>query len=105
MMKEELELMEPDKTPLKIGGVTFLSFLIVGFIPLTIYVWDYLFTFNGDTFWTTCLLTSLGFIMVGWLKSVATQTSRRKEILETLTLGIVAAGVAYFVGDILEKLI
>ncbi|MFT6743134.1 MAG: VIT1/CCC1 family predicted Fe2+/Mn2+ transporter, partial [Paraglaciecola sp.] len=59
----------------------------------------------GDTFWTTCLLTSLGFIMVGWLKSVATQTSRRKEILETLTLGIVAAGVAYFVGDILEKLI
>lgn len=105
MMKEELEMMEQDKTPLKIGGVTFLSFVLVGLIPLLIYVWDYLFKFSGDTFWTTCVLTSLSFAAIGWLKSVATQTSRWTGIIETLILGIIAAGVAYFVGDILEKFI
>ena len=105
MMKEELEMIEQDKTPLKIGGVTFLSFLLVGIIPLTVYVWDYLFKFSGDTFWTTCVLTSMGFAFIGYLKSVATQTSRWKGVVETLTLGIIAAGVAYFVGDILEKII
>jgi len=105
MMKEELEMMEQDKTPLKIGGVTFLSFVLVGLIPLLIYVWDYLFKFSGDTFWTTCILTSLSFAAIGWLKSVATQTSRWTGMIETLILGIIAAGVAYFVGDILEKFI
>ncbi len=105
MMKEELEMLKEQKSPLAIGTVTYLSFVLLGLIPLVIYVWDYLVGYTGDLFFTACLLTSLGFIIVGFLKTYVTQTNRWKGILETLLLGGVAASVAYFVGDWLEKLI
>lgn len=105
MMKEELEMMKNQKSPFKIGLVTYVSFLIVGLIPLVVYVWDFLFEFNGNVFWATCGLTSLGFIFIGYLKSFVTQTNILKSIWETLLLGTIAAGVAYYVGDILEKMI
>ena len=50
-------------------------------------------------------LTGLGFAAVGWLKTYVTETSHWKGILETIILGAVAAGVAYLVGDVLEKVI
>ena len=105
MMKEELEMIKTQKSPFKTGLVTYISFILIGLIPLIIYLWDYLFEFNGNVFWTTCLLTSLGFIFIGYLKSFVTQTHLWKSIWETLLLGIIAAGVAYYVGDILEKIL
>ena len=105
MMKEELEMIEQDKLPFTTGLVTFFSFLFVGLVPLVIYIWDYLFSFPGNVFGAACGLTFLVFAAIGYLKSVATQTSRWKGVLETLLLGIVAAGVAYFVGDFLAKII
>ncbi len=105
MMKEELMMSEESRSPIKIGGVTFLSFLLVGLIPLLIYVWNSLFEFNGDLFLWTSILTSLAFIFIGFLKSYVTQTGKIKGVLETLTLGIIAATIAYFVGDILENIV
>ena len=106
MMKEELEMIPETKSPLAMGGVTYLSFILIGLIPLLAYV----FNFGGDMersrlFLISCILTSIGFILVGWLKSYVTQTSRLRGILETLFLGGCAAAVSYFVGDILEKII
>lgn len=105
MMKEELEMMKNHKSPFKIGLVTYMSFLTVGIIPLVVYLWDFLFTFSGNVFWTTCGLTGFSFMMIGYLKSFVTETDKWKSILETLLLGAIAAGVAYYVGDILEKII
>ena len=51
------------------------------------------------------ILTSIGFIIIGFLKTYVTETNRWVGVLETLLLGALAAGVAYFVGDILEKMI
>ena len=50
-------------------------------------------------------LTFLAFAVIGYLKSYATETSIWKGVGETLFLGASAAGVAYFVGDFLEKLL
>jgi len=105
MMKEELEMIKNHKSPFKIGLVTYISFLLIGLIPLVIYVWDYAFDFSGNVFWTTCGLTGFGFIMIGYLKSFVTETNKWKSMWETLLLGAIAAGVAYYVGDILEKMI
>ena len=105
MMKEELEMIEEQRSPWTIGFVTYISFISIGLIPLALYVYDYLFDFSGDLFMYTCILTALGFIFVGWLKTYVTETSKWKGILETLVLGAIAAIVAYYVGDILEKLI
>ena len=105
MMKDELKMIENHKSPFAMGAVTFISFILIGFIPLMLYVWDYLFGFEGNLFFSTCLLTSIGFMFIGFLKTYVTETSLIKGILETLILGAIAAAVAFYVGDILEGVV
>ncbi|MCH8319201.1 MAG: VIT1/CCC1 transporter family protein [Bacteroidetes bacterium] len=88
------------------GLMTFLSFIFVGFIPLLAYVVNYFSGGEtGSLFLTSCLLTSLAFLIIGYLKSYVNQSSKIKSVLETLILGGMAAAVAYLVGDVLEKII
>lgn len=105
MMKEELEMSKQSKSPFMMGLVTFLSFLLMGLIPLSVYLWDFLFTFSGDLFFWSALLTGLGFAIIGYFKSYVTQTPYFRDIVETLSLGTVAAVVAYFAGSLLEKMV
>lgn len=105
MMKDELNMIEEVKSPFKIGLATLISFVVVGFIPLIVYVWDFFYEANFNVFLWTCLLTAVAFVLVGALKSWVNQTGIWKSVLETLSLGFVAAMVAYFVGDILEALL
>ncbi|NNL82193.1 MAG: hypothetical protein HKP28_02315 [Winogradskyella sp.] len=105
MMKEELLMSEETKSPFMMGLVTYMSFILIGIIPLLLYVWDYLFGFNANLFIWTCIFTSFGFILIGFLKTYVTQTSKLKGVLETLTLGLIAAAVSYYVGDLLEHLL
>ncbi len=106
MMKEELEMMADTKPPLTMAGVTFLSFIIVGLVPLLVYVYGYsLGKVLDQSFLISCILTSLAFTGIGWLKSVVTQTNTLKSIAETLFLGASAAVLAYWVGNVLEKIV
>ncbi|MDX1476833.1 MAG: VIT1/CCC1 transporter family protein [Saprospiraceae bacterium] len=105
MMTDELGLMKEKKSATAIGAVTFISFVMVGLIPLVVYVWDYLAGFSGNLWVSACVLTSFAFIGIGYLKAIVTQTNKWKGVIETLLLGGIAAAVAYFVGDLLEKLI
>lgn len=103
MMKDELNLMEETKSPFKIGLATFISFILVGFIPLLVYLWTFFNPSSINVFLWTSILTGIAFVIVGWLKSNVNQTSSIKSISETLALGLLAAVVAFYVGDILEK--
>jgi vacuolar iron transporter family protein len=105
MMREELGMTLAENSPIRTATVTYISFLMIGFIPLLIYVWDYLRPINNNLFLLSSLLTAGGFIFIGALKSYITQTSIFRSIIETLLLGIIAALVAYFVGNILERII
>ncbi len=105
MMKDELMMSEERKSPFIMGFVTYMSFISIGLIPLIIYVWDYIANFPGNLFVWTSILTSIAFIFIGFLKTYVTQTSKLKGILETVILGVLAAMVSYFVGDILEGII
>lgn len=105
MMKEELEMVKSDKAPYKTAGMTFFSFLIVGSVPLLSYV----FTGTGpsvqeDLFLYSCILTGVALAIVGSLKSIVTEKNILFGIFETLLLGGLAAFLAYFVGDVLEKM-
>lgn len=102
MMKEELGMSVPTRSPFTIGMVTFVSFMIVGLIPLSVYVWDYLSDFPGDLFVWASLLTTSAFAVIGILKSYVTETSKWKGLLETVLLGVLAASLSYVVGDLLE---
>lgn len=105
MMKNELELIPDSKSPFKIGLATLISFIVVGFIPLMVYVYDYFEEAKFDVFIWTSIFTGIAFILIGWLKSFVNQTNVLKSVFETLILGIVAALVAFYVGDFLETLI
>uniref|UniRef100_UPI00261FB67C VIT1/CCC1 transporter family protein n=1 Tax=uncultured Eudoraea sp. TaxID=1035614 RepID=UPI00261FB67C len=105
MMKEELVMFDEDKSPVIIGGVTYVSFIIIGLIPLSVYVLDFIYPLERDLFLLSSLFTAIGFIIIGWLKAFVNQTTFWKGILETLLLGGIAAVVAYFIGDFLESII
>jgi len=105
MMKDELKMSEESKSSFMIGFVTYISFILIGLIPLVIYVWNYITIFSGNLFIWASILTSIAFIFIGFLKTHITQTSKLKGILETLILGVLAATVSYFVGVILEGII
>jgi len=105
MMKEELEMIPTNKSPVAMGSVTFISFVLVGFIPLLIYVLDYIFAMDVNLFYVSSILTSMAFMGIGALKSYVTNSSRIAGILETLFLGAAAASLAYIVGSVLQRLI
>ena len=105
MMKEELEMIEEQKSPFMMGLVTYASFLAIGLIPLLIYVVDYFSPLGQNLFLLSSILTAGGFIIVGWLKTYVTETPHWKGVLETLLLGAIAALVSYFVGDLLEHIV
>lgn len=102
MMKDELNMMEENKSPFKIGLATLISFILVGFIPLLVYLIDFFSPIRTHLFLGTSLLTGLAFILIGWMKSWVNQTAILKSISETVGLGFLAALVAFYVGDLLE---
>ncbi|MEO1411971.1 MAG: VIT1/CCC1 transporter family protein [Bacteroidota bacterium] len=106
LMKNELDLIEDKRSSLMIGGTTYVSFILLGFIPIVVYLMDYVLGgLEIPLFLSAALLTSLSFVLIGWMKASINETSIRKGILETISLGILAAGVAYWIGDLLEKII
>jgi VIT1/CCC1 family predicted Fe2+/Mn2+ transporter len=96
---------ETEKSPTWIGGVTYVSFILIGLVPLGVYVVDMIRPLGEHLFAISCVLTSLGFVAIGWLKAYVNRTHYLKGILETLTLGSLAALLAFFVGDFLEQLL
>jgi|APTNR8051073442_1049403.scaffolds.fasta_scaffold02843_9 vacuolar iron transporter family protein len=106
-MKEVNEMIHPELTSFNIGLATFISFFIVGLIPLSYYVYEYLINVKSDfsSFIISCILTSLAFILIGYFKSYITDRDKIKSILETLSLGAIAASLSYLLGSFLEEMI
>ncbi|MFK7807837.1 MAG: VIT1/CCC1 transporter family protein [Saprospiraceae bacterium] len=105
MMKEELEMMSEQKSPFMMGAVTYASFLLIGLIPLLVYVIDFINPLQQNLFFLCSVLTGTGFFIIGWMKAYVTQTKKWKGVLETILLGAVAALVSYYVGDLLESVV
>ena len=97
--------MSSQNSPISIGAVTFISFVLIGLIPLLAYILAYFNIFQFDPFLYSTVLTAGAFIFIGYLKSSVTQSNKMRGIAETLILGMLAALVSYFVGDILEHLL
>jgi len=105
IMKEGLRIIPEDRSPFWIGTTTYVSFILIGIIPLIAYVVDYFSPIGKNVFLMSSILTAFGFLIIGGLKTYVNQTPVVKGILETLILGSIAAVVSYFVGDFLEQLI
>ena len=90
----------------KAAGVTYIAFILVGAIPLITFVVEYLVPGTiSDPFWMAAVLTGVAFFVVGALKSRFVGKSWVLEGLETLSVGSLAAGIAYVIGLLLKPIV
>lgn len=99
---------EDHESPLAASMATFVSFLLVGFIPLSVYTVDYILGLelatNVALAWSV-VFTLIAFAVIGYLRGVITKISRTRAVLESFGLGLAAAVISYCVGNFLEKII
>jgi vacuolar iron transporter family protein len=110
--KSEVELMakrgesNDQPSPIINGLSTYAAFISIGLVPLLAYTADLIFGLNNSNlFGISILLTALAFSGIGYLKSRVAETPVTRAIAETLILGAIAAGFAYVLGDLLERVI
>lgn len=95
------------ESPLSASIATFVSFILIGFVPLSVYIVDFVFSLGlGDRALVySIFLTLSAFAGVGYLRAVVTKINKTRSVLETLGLGVAAAVIAYSLGTVLEKII
>lgn len=93
-------------SPKIIGMMTFLAFVVIGIIPVLPYLVDVVgrLSINGTTlFYVSSIATAVTFIAIGFVKGKVGNENAVKSAIITLFLGIVAASLAYFAGNILAS--
>jgi vacuolar iron transporter family protein len=94
------------KMPVMTALATFISFNIMGLIPLLFYLFDLIFQFNIENlFLFSCIATGLSLAIIGTLKSIVSRKSALRGVIETVGLGGLAAVLAYFAGSVIEGLL
>ena len=95
MLVDEYGLSPVDPHPMRAAVATFLAFLAAGMVPLIPFL-----VRAGPAFNASLALTGAVFFAIGTLKSRWSLEPWWKSGLETLLIGGVAAGIAYFVGSL-----
>lgn len=96
MMHYELKMDDlQDEKPLVKGLVTFISFVLFGFLPLTPY---FFLDEVQPAFIAACLASVTALIMLGLVRGQISGESLWQAVLEVLLIGFTAGLVAYMVG-------
>ena len=106
MMRNEFNLTQENIDPMKGAMATFISFVLVGFIPLVGYVFKPFLGWDSDqTFFATCVATITALFLVGTIKSQFVLRHWLVSGTETAFIGGFAAAISYFVGYLLRGLV
>jgi VIT1/CCC1 family predicted Fe2+/Mn2+ transporter len=93
-----------ERTARRAATVTFVSFVIMGTIPLVPFIAAFRVDMNGLAFLLSTIATGIAFCIIGAAKGRITERSLTWSALETLLIGGAAAAVAYAVGYLLKGL-
>ena len=105
MMLEELNLMPAESNPMTSALVTFGSFIIAGLLPMLVYLLDWIMPFSLApqlAFYISIGLSALALFSLGAAKVLVTGHNPIRSGMEMLTVGGLAAAVAYLVGMALK---
>lgn len=95
-----------EPSPVINGLATFMAFILVGLVPLSVFSADLLFDLQlARPFLLTSIMTGAAFGGIGLLKSRVAHAPVWRSVFETLILGTLAASLAYYLGDFLERVI
>ena len=104
MMSEELGFGSSVPNEYRAALSTLAAFLTIGFLPLMVYVYDLAAPGDvGDPFAWSAVMTAVAFLVVGGMKSRFVDQSWWRSALETLTIGGLAAALAYAAGALLQN--
>jgi VIT1/CCC1 family predicted Fe2+/Mn2+ transporter len=94
------------QSPIKTAFATFVSFITIGSIPVISYiVAESIPFFSEHAFLFATICTGITFIGIGSVRGIISGKHPVRTSLETLLVGIIAAGVAYGVGAFLGNII
>jgi VIT1/CCC1 family predicted Fe2+/Mn2+ transporter len=95
-----------EKKPQNSAIATFVSFILIGFIPLLFFVLA-LFkeSLIQNAFLFSSILTAFAFLFVGYIKGYVSGKKRIYSAFETLAIGVVASGLAFGIGYLLRSLV
>ncbi|MBZ0217755.1 MAG: VIT1/CCC1 transporter family protein [Fimbriimonadaceae bacterium] len=96
MMVEEYGLALIQRSPIMSGIITFLAFAICGFVPLI----PFILGLPASPIMAT-VMTGIVFFIIGSLKSKWSTQKWYASGGETLFIGLIAAGMAFAIGDLL----
>ena len=99
MMTEEHGMPTVTRSPLRAAVMTFIAFVLCGSVPLIPYALGL-----AEPEMPSAIMTGLTFFAIGSLRSYWSPTPWWRAGLETLAIGMLAAFVAYLVGDLLKGL-
>jgi vacuolar iron transporter family protein len=103
IMTEELGYGREESNPLRAAATTFGAFLLVGAVPLAVFIYDLLpFGDVPDPFAWSAGLTAVAFFTVGAFKARIVGRPWWRSGVETLLIGGAAASLAYVTGVLLE---
>lgn len=102
-LKEELDIIEDDNSPIRNALATFFSFIFFGFMPLLIYVISLITLIEDNSkLLVSVIITGITMFLLGALKSMFSTKHWLRSGLEILVLGGVAAFVAFGIGKLLS---
>lgn len=97
---------EHSNEPIITALITFVSFVVVGIMPLLAYV---LAPFNSfiaaHTFAVACGITGVTFAIIGGVRGFVVGRNVVYAALQTLAIGGVAAAISYYVGALLRTFV
>ena len=88
------------KQPLIAGTVTFVAFIVVGFIPILPVL-----AVGNRSFWQTLAFVSIVLFIVGALRTKVSDNKWWRGGLEIMIAGIIASLIAFWVGEGLSNLV
>lgn len=100
MLTEEHGISLVQRSPIKAALSTFTAFVLCGAVPLVPFVVD-----SADSALTATVMTGLVFFAIGSIKSRWSTQHWTWSGLETTTIGMAAAGIAWAVGYLLQGLV
>jgi VIT1/CCC1 family predicted Fe2+/Mn2+ transporter len=104
MLQYEYGLSTDQPRALPAAAMTFVSFMVVGFIPLLPFVIYWLGNSQRDPFLISTIMTAVAFFSVGAVKSRFVQQHWWFAGSETLVIGGIAAALAYACGHLLSSI-
>lgn len=100
MMTEEHGLPTVTRSPLRAGAMTFVAFVLCGFLPIAPFAFGVQASVTASV-----VMAAIAFFLIGSFKSHWSPVPWWRSGIETLAIGVASAGVAYLVGDILKRIV